>query len=111
MLPFELLYRDFHTLEKKENELVFAKNELRHIAYSSFKAYNKKEHKFENITKLEHKAFLELLELKDLIIQKADKGNVIVVIDKNTYFTKMSTILNDETKFIKVNFEKRIRRT
>ena len=107
MLPFELLYRDFHTLEKKENELVFAKNELRHIAYSSFKAYNKKEHKFENISKLEHKAFLELLELKDLIIQKADKGNVIVVIDKCTYFTKMSTILNDETKFIKVNFEKR----
>ena len=39
MLPFELLYRDFYNLDKKEDELVFAKNELRHIAYSSFKAY------------------------------------------------------------------------
>ena len=47
MLPFELLYRDFKT-------------------------YNKKEHKFENISKAEHKAFSELLNLKNIIIQKAD---------------------------------------
>ena len=67
----------------------------------------KKDHKFENISKKEHKAFLELLDLENIVIQKADKGNVIVIIDKNTYITKMSSILNDDTKFKKVYFKKR----
>ena len=107
MLPFELLYRDFRTVESKEQEIVFAKNELRDIAYSSFKTYNKENHEFENISKLEHKAFLELLEIENLIIQKADKGNVIVIIDKNTYVSKMNNILSDESKFVKVEFGKR----
>ena len=107
MLPFELLYRDFHTLDKKEEEIVFARNELRQIAFSSFKTYNKKEHKFENISKAEHKAFSELLDLKNTIIQKADKGNIIVIIDKNTYITKMNSILYDDTKFRKVTFKKK----
>ena len=107
MLPFELLYRDFHTLDKKEEEIVFARNELRQIAFPSFKTYNKKEHKFENISKAEHKAFSELLDLKNIIIQKADKGNVIVIIDKNTYITKMNSILDDDTKFRKVTFKKK----
>ena len=103
MLPFELLYRDIEKTDKNE-ELVFAKNELRNIAFSSFKSYNGTKHKFENITQLEHQAFLELLDIDDIIIQKADKGNVIVIIDKTAYFTKMNNILSDETKFKKVDF-------
>ena len=62
---------------------------------------------FKNITEAEHKAFLELLDLKDVIIQKADKGNVIVIIDKSTYVTKLNSILDDDSKFRKVNFNKR----
>ena len=107
MLPFELLYRDFSNIECKKEDLVFAKNELRHIAYSSYKMYNKKDHKLENISQVEHKAFLDLLDIENLIIQKADKGNVIVLLDKNIYVEKINGILNDETKFVKVNFEKR----
>ena len=104
MLPFELLYRDVHSLDKKGDELVFVRNQLRHIAFSSFKTYNIKNHKFENISDLEHKAFLELLELDNIIIQKGDKGNVIVIVDKSTYINKMNSILNDDTKFKKVSF-------
>lgn len=77
MLPFEFLYSNFHTLDKKEEELVFARNGLLRIAFSSFKFYSKKEHKFENISKTEHKVFMELL-----IISEADKGNVIII-DRN----------------------------
>jgi hypothetical protein len=106
MLPFELLYRDIDDIDKKE-EVIFAKNELKHIAFSSFKTFNKKSHEFENITQLEHQAFLELLDIDDIIIQKADKGNVVVIIDKTAYFTKMNSILNDETKFQKVTFCKK----
>ena len=50
---------------------------------------------------------MELIEIDNIIIQKADKGNVIVIIDKTTYFSKMNSILNDDTKFEKVNFSKR----
>ena len=103
MLPFELLYRDIGDTNKKE-EQIFAKNELKHIAFSSFKMYNKKSHKFENITQPEHQAFLQLLDNDNIIIQKADKGNVIVIIDKMTYFAKMNDILSDESKFKKVSF-------
>ena len=35
-----------------------------------------------------------------MVIQKTDKGNAIVIIDKSTYITKMN-ILNDDTKFVK----------
>ena len=68
MLQFELLHRDFHMLNSKKDKLVFAKNELRHIAYSFFTMYKKKDRKFENISRLEHKAVLELLALEDIII-------------------------------------------
>ena len=107
MLPFELLYRDISKFDVKNDDLLFAKNELRNIAYTSFKTYNKKDHKFENISVQEHRAFLELMELEDIIIQKTDKGNGLVLIDKNTYITKLNNILNDETKFTKVRFNKR----
>ena len=103
MLPFELFYRDIEDMDKKD-ELVFAKNELKHIAFSTFKTYNKKSREFENITQLEHQAFLELLDLDNIIIQKADKGNVIVILDKTAYFTKMCNILSDEIKCNKVKF-------
>ena len=66
--------------------------------------YNKKDHEFENVSKMEHKAFLELMELDDVIIQKVDKGNVIVIIEKTAYFTKMNSILSDRTKFRRVYF-------
>ncbi len=47
---------------------------------------------------------MELLDIDSIIIQKADKGNVICIIDKTAYFTKMNGILSDETKFRKTSF-------
>ena len=80
------------------------------MAYDSFRFYNKKDHKVDNITKSEHKAFLELKTLvrnDTIIIQKADKGNVIVLLDKITYLEKMENILSDNTKFLEVKLGKR----
>ena len=73
---------------------------------SSFKFYNKKDHKYENLTKDEYDAFLELIHLEDVIIQKADKGNVVVLINKTDYTNIMEDLLNDESKFHKINFQK-----
>ena len=36
------------TFPISNEKLLFAKNELRNLAFASFKFYNKKDHKFEN---------------------------------------------------------------
>ena len=79
--------------------------DLANIAYSSLKFYNRKKKKLENITEEEHNALNQLLSLDDIIIQKADKGNVIVVLDRSTYIDKMENILSDVSKFTPITFE------
>ena len=39
---------------------------------------------------------------KNIIIQKADKGNNVVIIDRNSYVNKMENLLSDTTKFVKI---------
>lgn len=43
--------------------------------------FSKKGHRFENLSEQEYKAFINLQGNKNIIIQKADKGNSVVVID------------------------------
>ena len=40
-----------------------------------------------------------MIQNKDIRIQKADKGNIIVAFDKRTYENKMKTIISDCSKF------------
>ena len=63
--------------------------------------FNKKENKLDNISKDEYSAFLSLMGNDNLIIQKADKGNNIVILNKQDYIEKLEEILCDETKFDK----------
>ena len=42
---------------------------------------------------------------KNIIIQKADKGNTTVVIDKNSYNKKMKAIIWDRSKFEKLDIQ------
>ena len=73
LLNFELLFRsvnaDNYCTDGEINNLKF---QLRDVAYSSFKFYNRKKKKLDNITEEEHKALNELLSFEHIIIQKAD---------------------------------------
>ena len=40
---------------------------------------------------------------KDLIIQKSDKGNSVVIVEKQDYIKKMDDISSDQKKFSKVS--------
>ena len=71
---------------------------------SSFRFYNKKDHKFDNLTKEEYEAFLNLKNNKNIIIQKSDKGNSVVVINRHSYINKMEKFLIDTSKFVKIEF-------
>ena len=46
-----------------------------------------------------------MIENDSLIIQKADKGNNIVILDKKDYIAKIEQILSDDTKFEKAKLE------
>ena len=56
------------------------------------------------MTKVEHLALKELRKNKNLVIQKADKGNAIVVLNREDYISKMGRILGDNSKFSLVKF-------
>ena len=47
----------------------------------------------------EHLALKDLIENRDLVIQKADKGNTVVILNKNDYISKLKVILSDSSKF------------
>ena len=79
LLPFELLYRDVINDERKDDDaLMHWKSKIKDVGLSSFRLYNKKDHRFENLTEDEYEAFLNLKSNKNIIIQKADKGNSVV---------------------------------
>ena len=105
LLPFELLYRDIKNLEIKNEKLLHLRSKIQDIGLSSFRMYNKKEHKFDNISDEEYAAFLNLMKNENIIIQKADKGNNIVILDKTDYIEKIEEILSNETKFEKAKFD------
>ena len=40
---------------------------------------------------------------KKIVIQKADKGNTVVIIDKEKYIQGVKNIISDSSKFIPLN--------
>ena len=49
-------------------------------------------------------ALKDLIKNRDLVIQKADKGNIVVILNKNDYYiSKMNVILKDFCKFQKLS--------
>ena len=55
-----------------------------------------------NITPDKLKALKDLPSCKDIIIQKADKGNSILIFNKSDYMKRMTEMLSDINKFKKL---------
>ena len=100
MLPFELLYGDVDSLEVSNLDKEFIKCRLRDSAFSSYKDTSKTFEK--NLPKTEFDALKILLKTKDIIMQKTDKGNTVVILNRKDYVCKMKNIQNDSSKFHKV---------
>ena len=56
-----------------------------------------------HISKEELNALNKLVKNKDLVIQKAGKGNDIVILNRSDYISKLKKILEDTSKFERVN--------
>ena len=106
MLPCELLYSNVHSLEVSNLDKEFIKSTIRDYAFSSYKNNGKKLQK--NLPKEKLDALKILLKNKDIIVEKADKGKKLVIMNRKGYVFKMKSILNNTSKLLKIytDFEK-----
>ena len=57
----------------------------------------------ENLTPSEFRALKCFSKNKKIAIQKADEGNIVVILDKCSYISVIEEILNDNSKFSKLD--------
>ena len=95
MTPFELFYRKIRKLPIESHELEKVKTKIKKEAYSSFDNYN-----FWNELNISKEEFLALEGLssnKDIILQKVEKSNSVVLFNKADYtkiMKKMKELLS-----------------
>ena len=58
----------------------------------------------QHLSKEEFLILQDLRENKNIVIQKSDKGNSVMTVDKG-YLDKMENLLNDKRKFEKINLK------
>ena len=107
MTPSELFYREIRKLPIEDHELGKVKTEIKKEAYTSFDNYN-----FWNEFNISKEVFLALKGLssnKDIILQKAGKGNSVVLVNKADYTKRMKELLADVSlKKLLLNLERRL---
>ena len=101
---FEMLFRNVR-LDDNLNvgTLDFIRTRLKDIALSSFRDFKDSPARDNNLMKEEQECLKILSSKKDLVVQKSDKGNSIVILNKSDYLTKVKEIISDTTKFEKAN--------
>ena len=99
-----MLFREITSLDIGDFNKECVKSRLRDSAYSSFKVSRISD---KNLSREEVKALNNFVKNKDLVIQKADKGNNVIVLNRSDYISKLGKILEDTSKFKRVNIEER----
>ena len=103
MTPFERFYREIRKLLIEDHELEKVKTEIKKEAYTSFDNYNFWNEL--NISKEELLALKGLSSNKGIILQKADKGNSVVLVNKADYTKRMKELLSNIRKFKEITVE------
>ena len=98
-VQMELLYQNLVKLEK-EQKLVMNPRLKELMSAEATKHRNTKHHSM--ITPELKAAAKKLKNNEDLVIRKADKTSIYVLLNKNDYLTKIDNILDDTTKFKKI---------
>ena len=107
LVNFELFYRSIRNLDVLSNgDLDFVKTKIKDAALSSFRFYNANIP--QNLSDEELEALEKLSKDNNLVVQKADKGNSVVLVDKDVYVNYMENIFKDQSKFEKVKIKTRI---
>ena len=99
LLPFELLFRDIKSNSESPIDLASEKARLHDTAFASHSAFSKDNSVPFNLSKDEFGSLCRLKNENNLVIQKPDKGNTIVILDKDSYLKSVETLLKDSSKF------------
>ena len=102
---FELLFRDIKTLSLSSEDLDFVKTKIKDVALSSFRSF-KTHPDSPNLSEQEFVALKKLSKNLDLVIQKSDKGNSVVLVDKASYLQRVEALLVNSDKFQTINIDK-----
>ena len=68
-------------------------------AFTSYSTFNKDNGPPFKFSKDESESLCKLKNENKLVIQKADKGNAIVILDKDNYLKSVETLFKDSSKF------------
>ena len=79
------------------------KARLPDTALTSYQNFSSDREPPENLTSSEFKALKRLSKNKDIVIQKTDKGNTVVILDKCSHISGIEEILNDNSKISKLD--------
>ena len=71
---------------------------MQDTAFTSYSAFNKDNSLFSNLSKGEFESQCKLKNENSLVIQNADKGKTIVILDKDSYLKSVETLLKDSPK-------------
>ena len=85
---------------------IYSQTSIKDFALPSFRNYNSNVP--QNLPNEESETLKTLSKNCNLVIQKADKGNSVVIFEKDVYLRHMETILSDLSKFEKVSIKKGI---
>ena len=72
------------------------KNKLKDICFSTLKSYSFDKVE-KNLSEAESIALKNLIECKDPVIQKSDKGNTVVITDRTKYLEGIKSLLSDSS--------------
>ena len=104
LVNFELLFRDIKSLDLSREDYDFVKTKIKDTALTSFRAF--KNHGIgNNLSDEELDALRKLSKKLDIVIQKSDKGNSVVIVDKAAYVNRVMSLLSNSDKFQSLDIE------
>ena len=99
---FELFYRSIYNLDSISNIILdFVKIKIKDTALTSFRNY--KANLPRNLSGEDFKPLQNLSKNTNLVIQKSDKGNSVVIFDKGIDIKHVESLLSNKAKFEKVD--------
>ena len=93
LTQFEFSYRDTIMFKMKFENRKFLKNKLKDIFFSTLRLHNFNKVE-EKLSEVESLALKNLAERKNLVIQKADKGNTLVITVRTKYLERIKSSLS-----------------
>ena len=99
MLPYEVFYRGIKHFAKTPEDQINFHARLKNVAVSSFSSFKQQNRAHANLTSAELESLNTLMENANIVIQRADKGNTVVICDKSDYVERMKELIQDDSKF------------